>query len=447
MTDREKARPLFLHSAAQVVTLAGPNRPRVGRELEELSLIENGAVLIEGERIAAVGPTEALEAALPGDVERWDARGLVVLPGFVDAHTHLVFAGDRVEEFEWRTRGLSYEEIARRGGGIRTTVRRTRAASEEELLAIARRRLHWFLEQGTTMIEVKSGYGLSREEELKILRVIRRLRQEGPVEIVPTLLAAHVVPEEYAADRSAYIRMIVEELLPEVAREGLAEYHDVFCDAGAFTVEEARLLMEAARAHGLKLRLHAEQLTRSGAARLAAEFRARTADHLEKIADEDIAALAEAGVMAVLLPGACFHLGRCDYPPARKLIEAGVPVVLATDFNPGTSPTPSMPMILALACTQMQMTPAEAIAAATINAAYSLDRGHQVGSLEVGKRADLVLFEASDYRQIPYFFGTNMVRAVFTRGRLVYERKTEATEIGRPPEASSKRGEALRPSV
>ncbi|MCS6817824.1 MAG: imidazolonepropionase [Blastocatellia bacterium] len=425
MADPKTARPLFLHSAAQVVTLAGPNRPRVGRELEELGIIENGAILIENGIIVAVGPTNALESALPRDVVRWDARGMVVLPGFVDAHTHLVFAGDRVEEFQWRMRGLSYEEIARRGGGIWTTVRQTRAASEDALLEIARHRLRWFLEHGTTTIEVKSGYGLSREEELKILRVIRRLREEGPLDIVPTLLAAHVVPEEFVGDRSAYIRMIVEELLPEVAREGLAEYHDVFCDAGAFTVDEARILMEAARAHGLKLRLHAEQLARSGAARLAAEFRARTADHLEKITDEDIAALAEAGVMAVLLPGACFHLGRHEYPPARKLIEAGVPVVLATDFNPGTSPTPSMPMILALACTQMKLTPAEAIAAATINAAYSLDRGHQVGSLEIGKRADLVLFEASDYRQIPYFFGVNLVRAVFIQGRVVYERKVE----------------------
>jgi len=418
----EKTRPLLLHSAAQVVTLAGPNRPRVGRELEELGLIENGALLIEDGVIAAVGPTEAVEAVLPEGVSRWDARGMVVLPGFVDAHTHLVFAGDRVEEFEWRTRGLSYEEIARRGGGIRTTVRRTRAASEDELLQSARRRLRWFLQHGTTTLEAKSGYGLSRDEELKILRVLRRLRQEGPIEIVPTLLAAHVVPEEYAADRSAYVRMIVQELLPEVARQGLAEYHDVFCDAGAFTVDEARLLMEAARAHGLKLRVHAEQFARSGAVRVAAELRARTADHLEAITDEDIALLAEAGVMAVLLPGACFHLGRRAYPPARALIEAGVPVVLATDFNPGTSPTPSMPMILALACTQMGMTPAEAIAAATINAAYSLDRGHLVGSLEVGKRADLVLWDVSDYRQIPYFFGVNLVRAVFARGRLVYER-------------------------
>jgi len=423
MGDRQGRRRVFLHSAAQVVTLAGPSRPRVGPELDELGIIENGAIVIEDGVITAVGPTRELEAALPDEVERWDARGMVVLPGFVDAHTHLVFAGDRADEFEERTRGLSYEEIARRGGGIRATVRRTRAASEEELLALARRRLRWCLEHGTTTLEVKSGYGLSREEEVKLLRVIQRLNREGPIEVVPTLLAAHIVPEEYAADRSAYIRMIVEELLPDVAREGLAEYHDVFCDEGAFTVDEARLLMEAARAHGLKLRVHAEQLARSGAARLAAEFRARTADHLEKVAAEDIAALAEAGVMAVLLPGACFHLGRRDYPPARRLIEAGVPIVLATDFNPGTSPTPSMPMILALACTQMGMTPAEAITAATINAAYSLDRGHVVGSLEVGKRADLVLFEASDYRQIPYYFGVNLVRAVFARGHLVYGRE------------------------
>ncbi len=419
MRDRTRP-PLLLHSAAQVVTLAGPDRPRIGREMEDLGIIEDGAVLIEGEVIAAVGPTAEVEAQLQGEVERWDARGLVVLPGLVDAHTHLVFAGDRVEEFEWRTRGMSYPEIARRGGGIRRTVHRTRAASESELLEIARRRARWFLQQGTTTIEAKSGYGLSRDDELKILRVMRRLHEEGPLEIVPTLLAAHVVPEEYATDTSGYLRMILEELLPEVAREGLAEYHDVFCDEGAFTVEEARILMEAARSHGLRLRIHAEQFARVGAARLAAELGARTADHLEKITDEDIAALADAGVLAVLLPGACLHLGRRDYPPARKLIEASVPVVLATDFNPGTSPTPSLPLILALACTQMGMTPAEAITAATINAACSLDRGHRLGSLQVGKQADLVLFECSDYRQIPYFFGVNLVRAVFKRGRLVF---------------------------
>ncbi|HXF05062.1 MAG TPA: imidazolonepropionase [Blastocatellia bacterium] len=411
---------LLITGARQVVTLAGPARPRRGREMSELGIIEDGALLITDEVIAAVGPRAQVEALAPPDAQRIDAGGGVVLPGLVDAHTHPVFAGDRADEFELRTMGLGYEEIARRGGGILTTVRKTRQASEAELLALASRRLQWFIEHGTTTIEAKSGYGLTVDDELKLLRVIRQLNQRGPLELVPTVLAAHVVPPEYSHDRSLYIRLITESLLPQVAAEGLAEFHDVFCDRGAFTPAETRTLMAAAVEHGLKLRIHAEQWHRTGASRLAAEFRATTADHLEKITDEDILALARSGTIAVLLPGAVFALGGHDYPPARKLIEAGVPIVVATDFNPGTSPTPNMQMVLTLACTQMQMTPAEALTAATINAAYSLDRGHRIGSLEVGKQADVVIMDCSDYRQIPYFFGVNHVARVMKRGRLVH---------------------------
>lgn len=411
---------LLITGARQLVTLAGPARPRRGREMSELGIIEDGALLITDEVIAAVGPRAQVEALAPPDAQSIDAGGGVVLPGLVDAHTHPVFAGDRADEFELRTAGFSYEEIARRGGGILATVRKTRQASEAELLALASRRLRWFIEHGTTTIEAKSGYGLTVDDELKLLRVIRQLNQEGPLELVPTLLAAHIVPPEYSHNRSEYIRLITESLLPQVTAEGLAEFHDVFCDRGAFTLAETRRLMAAAVERGLKLRIHAEQLHHTGASRLAAEFRAMTADHLEKIADEDISALARSGTIAVLLPGAVFALGRHEYPPARKLIEADVPVAVATDFNPGTSPTPNMQMVLTLACTQMQMTPAEALTAATINAAYSLDRGHRIGSLEVGKQADIVIMDCSDYRQIPYFFGVNHVARVMKRGRLVH---------------------------
>lgn len=402
------------------MTLAGPARPRVGGEMSELGIIEDGALLIVGEKIAAVGPRAQVEALAPPEAHRIDASGGVVLPGLVDAHTHPIFAGDRADEFEQRTQGLSYEEIARRGGGILSTVRRTRQATDAELLALASRHRQWFIEHGTTTLEAKSGYGLTVEDELKLLRVIRQLHEQGPLELVPTLLAAHIVPPEQSHNRSEYIRLITESLLPRVAAEGLAEFHDVYCDRGAFTLEETRALMAAAVGQGFKLRLHAEQWHRTGASHLAAEFRARTADHLEKITDEDISALARSGTLAVLLPGSVFALGRHDYPPARKLIEAGVPVVVATDFNPGTSPTPNMQMVLTLSCTQMGMTPAEALTAATINAAYSLDRGHRVGSLEVGKQADVVIMKCSDYRQIPYFFGVNHVARVIKRGRLVY---------------------------
>jgi len=411
---------LVIAQARQLLTLAGPARPRVGPEMSQLGIIEDGALLIRDGVIIAVGTTAEVDALAPPEAQRIIVGEGIVLPGFVDAHTHPVFAGNRADEFERRIQGLSYEEIARQGGGILSTVSKTRDASEGELLTLTARRLRWFIEHGTTTIEAKSGYGLSVEDELKLLRVIRHLDEQGPLELVSTLLAAHVLPPEYAHDRAGYITLITESLLPQVAAEGLAEFHDVFCDQGAFTLEEAEVLMAAAARQGLKLRIHAEQLHHTGVSRRAAAWGARTADHLEKITDDDIRALARAGVLGVLLPGAVFALGRSDYPPARRLIEAGVPVVVATDFNPGTSPTPNMQLVLTLACTQMQMTPAEALSAATINAAYSLDRGHRLGSLEVGKQADVVIFDCSDYREIPYFFGVNHVRMVIKRGRLVY---------------------------
>lgn len=391
----------------------------------ELGIIEGGAALVRDGVIVALGATSEVEPLASGGAWRVDASNSVVMPGFVDAHTHTVFAGTREDEYEMRARGITYQQIASRGGGIRSTVRKTRAASEQELFEMALPRVRLMLEHGTTTAEAKSGYGLTVEDELKILRVIRRLNAETPLDLIPTFLGAHEIPDEYRSEgstgraREAYISLVIDEMLPRVAREGLAQYTDIFCESHVFTADESRRVLSRAKELGLGVRLHADQLTLCGGGRLAAELEAATADHLEWIDDEGIESLKRAGVIAVLLPGAVFNLGLTRYAPARKMIESGLAVAIATDFNPGSSPTPSMQMILSIACTQMRMTPAEAITAATINPAYSLDRGDLAGSLEIGKQADMVLFDCRDYRQIPYFFGINHARAVIKSGRVV----------------------------
>ncbi len=401
---------------SELVTLQGPARPRIGAELRQLGVIRDGAMLVRDGRIAWVGPRRELDPK----VEVIDAGGRVVMPGFVDAHTHPVFAGNRADEFEKRSEGATYQEIAAAGGGIRSTVRRTRAASEDELLAAASRYSEWFLRNGTTTIEAKSGYGLSLDDELKLLRVIAKV---GPLRAVPTFLGAHEVPDEYRGRRAEYVALVIEEMLPRAA--ALAKYCDVFCEPRVFPIEDARRVLEAARRLGLGLRMHTDQLEDSGGALLAAELGAATADHLEHTGASGIAALQESGVQPVLLPGAVYALGSRRYPEARAMIDAGLAIVLATDFNPGSSPTPSMPMILSLAATQMKMTPAESITASTINAAYSLGLGAEIGSLEPGKRADFVIHDCSDFREIPYFFGIEPARAVYIDGRLVWSRLNE----------------------
>ncbi|HLL76589.1 MAG TPA: imidazolonepropionase [Pyrinomonadaceae bacterium] len=418
---------LAVVNCSQLVTLRGPARPRVGAELGELSIIEDGAMLISGDTIERVGARAEIGPLVRADSDVVDAGGRVVAPGFVDAHAHPVFAGTRADEFERRARGETYQEIAAAGGGIRATVRRTRAATEDQLVEESRRYAGWFLRCGTTTVEAKSGYGLSVEDELKMLRAIRRLDGETPLGYVPTFLGAHDVPEEYRARRGEYVDLLVDEMLPRAAGERLAEFCDVFCEERVFTVEESRRILAAARSHGLGLRIHADQLSLSGGALLAAELGAATADHLEHTDAAGIRALKTANVQPVLLPGSVYALGSSRYPPARAMIEAGLSVVLATDFNPGSSPTPSMTMILSLAATHMKMTPAEGLTAATINAAYSLNRGDRLGSLEAGKRADFVIHDCADYRELAYFFGVEHAAEVYVGGRLAYSRSARAT--------------------
>jgi imidazolonepropionase len=410
---------LAIVNIGQLVTFAGPNRPRVGAELRDLGIIEGAAMLIEDDRIVAVGKDAELVSGIDSGTRVLDAEGRCITPGFVDAHTHLVFAGNRADEFERRIGGATYQEIAASGGGIVRTVKRTRAETEDELLNTARCHRDWMLRGGTTTLEAKSGYGLKREAELRMLRVIRRLDREGPVRIVPTLLAAHTIPPEYTDRRAEYVRMVTEEIIPAAAVEGLARYCDAFCDEHAFTLSETRAVLSAAKRHGMGLRLHAEQFGPDTGAALAAELGAATADHLETATDATLALLRDAGVQPVLLPGSVFALGRTQYPPARKMVEMGLAIVLATDFNPGSSPVPSIPFMLSLACVQMRLLPSEALCAATINAAWSLGLGGQIGSLEAGKQADLLIHEHSDYRELAYFIAVPARPRVFIAGREV----------------------------
>lgn len=400
----------------QLVTLAGPSRPRVGAELRELAIVPNAALIIEDGRIAAAGPYAQLRSKVPPHAVV-DAEGRCVTPGFVDAHTHLVFAGNRAAEFEQRIAGATYQQIAAAGGGILNTVRATRAATEEQLLVQARRHRDWMLRAGTTTLEAKSGYGLDRATELRMLHVMAQLDAEGPAHIVPTLLAAHTVPPEFTGRRDEYVRWICDELIPEVAANKLASFCDAFCDDHAFTVEEARQVLTAARSRGLGLRIHAEQFRSGTGAALAAELRAATADHLETATGATLCQLRDAGVQPVLLPGSVFALGRREFPPARKMIDLGLAIVLATDFNPGSSPIASMPFILSLACLQMGLTPAEALSAATINAAWSLGLGAHIGSLVPGKAADFLLHEFDDYRELAYFIAAPLRPRVFIAGK------------------------------
>ena len=410
---------LLVISAAQLVTAPPGSAPLLGGDLDRPQLLADAAVAVVGERIVAVGATREVTARYP---ERdasvvIDARGRLVAPGFVDAHTHLPFAGTREMEFEARARGERYEAIAEKGGGIRASVRHLREVSEDDLTALVEARLRTLLAQGTTTVEAKSGYGLSLEAESKQLRALTRAASDSPVTVIPTFLGAHEVPDEFRDRRSEYIDLLAETMIPRIAREGLARFCDVFCDRGVFTVEEARRILTAGKTHGLLPKLHADELADVGAAALAAEVGAVSADHLLHASDQGIDRMVAAGVIGVLLPGTAFTLG-LPYARARRMIERGLAIALATDFNPGSTMSSSMPMALTLAVTQMHLSPAEAWMAATANAACAVSEGADVGRIQPGFQADLCLFDAEDHRHIPYHYGHEHLHAVVKRGRL-----------------------------
>lgn len=410
---------LVVRHIRQLITCAGP-APRRGAAQRDVPIVTDGAIASDGERIVYAGPDGKLDAALAAadGATVIDGRSLSVVPGFIDGHTHALFAGDRRDELRRRLSGATYAEIAATGGGIVSTVRATRAASEEALVSLTRVRLAEMLACGTTTAEIKSGYGLDVETELKMLRAIRRLSSAQPVDLVPTFMGAHECPVDYRHRRDDYVRLVIDRMIPAVADEGLAEWCDVFCETGVFTPAQSRRILEAGKARGLKPRIHADELGPSGGSQVAADVGARSADHLIFVPDEGIRAMADAGVVATLLPNAAFYLKLGRFAPARALIDAGVPVALATDVNPGGGFSPSMPFAMTLACFAMGMTFEEALAAATINGAYSLDRHASVGSLEPGKTMDVVLVagDAIDLIRV----GAASIAGVVKRGTLVF---------------------------
>ncbi len=412
----------LITGCSELLTLRG-SVPRRGAALSDLGIIRDGAILTRADRIAAVGPRRTIERMRGARrAQKLDLGGRVVLPGFVDSHTHLIFPSSRASEYEQRIAGKTYEQIARAGGGIRVTVEDLRRSSPKTLRDDASARLREFGAHGTTTLEAKSGYGLNWQSELKILDIMQQLHQDQPLDIISTFMGAHAVPPEFRRRPEAYVDVLVKSWIPAIATTGLAEFCDVFCDRGAFTVAQARRILATAQECGLVPRIHAGQLAHTGAAKLAIELRAASADHLEKIDRADVRALALSAVTCTLLPGCEFHLGLSQFAPARALIDEGAIVALATDFNPGTSPTLSMSMILSLACTHLRMTPAEAIAAATINPAYSLRLHDRIGSLEVGKYADLAAFDVAAYREIPYYFGVNLCSFTMKRGAVIHSK-------------------------
>jgi imidazolonepropionase len=411
--------PLLFVNCSQIVTCSGPARARRGAEMRDAGILTDAAVAVEGERIAAVGARDALERQY-ASAERVDCARGVLTPGLVDSHTHAIFGRPRHEEQELRAAGVPYMEIAKRGGGIHASVRDLREREEDDLYALGRARLLSLARYGTTTVEVKSGYGLSLEDELKTLRVIARLAADLPLRLVPTWLGAHEIPHEYRArarGREDYIALLLEEMLPRVAGERLARFADVFCEPGVFTIEESRTILRRSADAGLGIKLHADELEPAGGAELAAELGATSADHLAAISEAGIAALAASPTVATLLPGTMLFLGRSTQAPARRLIDGGAAIALATDFNPGTSPTVNFPLMLTLAVSQLRMSVAEALLAATVNGAAALGLAHETGQLAAGFSADLALFDIEDIRELPYWYGDRRCRGTWLRGK------------------------------
>lgn len=413
---------MLIHSASQLLTLAGG--PQRGVDLGRLGIIEDGAVLLSGEQIAAVGTTAELRAAYPHEPVL-DAGGKVVMPGFVDPHTHAIWAGNRAEEFELRLQGKSYLEILAAGGGILSTVRAVRTSSLEKLVAETRPRLWSMFSFGTTTAEVKSGYGLRTAVELRMLQALIALDREGPLEIAPTFLGAHAIAPEYRTRPDEYVELVSETMLPVLAEWWAAQAHelalpfvDVFCETGAFTLEQSRCILSKAKELGFPLKIHADEFDNLGGASLAAELGAVSADHLVKTSAEDIRALAGSETVAVGLPCTPFGLAEHEYTPARAILEAGGLLAIASDLNPGTAWCENMQFAIALGCRYMRLTPAQAIAAATINAAAAISRADKIGSIEVGKQADLLILTEADYRHLGYRFGANLVQMVIKKGHV-----------------------------
>jgi len=410
---------IFLKNIGQLITVAGGG-PRSGNRMRDLGIIESGAVLTDGENIAAVGTMDAVERLVSGSVEVIDAHDMVVMPGFIDPHTHLVYGGSREEEFALRLDGVGYAEISRRGGGIKSTVRATRKTAEEELFATGYERLNRLLTYGTTTVEAKSGYGLNEEAELKLLRVIQRLNDSHSLDVVSTFLGAHAIPEESSSQE--FTKLIVDRMLPQVSRLALAEFCDVFCERGFFSYEESKEILGEAKKLGFKLKIHADELSSSGGSELAGELSAVSADHLVYPSKRGLNSMRQAGVVAVLLPGTILMLGLRDRPPTNEFVRLGIPVALASDLNPGTCTIESMQIIVGLASLILGLSPEEALVASTINAAYAVGRGDLVGSLEPGKMADILVFDAPNFKYLVYHFTTNYLTHVVKRGRLIFSK-------------------------
>jgi imidazolonepropionase len=423
--DKMKKKADLLITAGQVLTCAPGRSPRRGASMKDVGLMSPGAVAIAGKSVLDTGTPEEIESAYTcDDSHRIDLPRGVIVPGLVDAHTHPIFAGSRINEYVMRARGASYLEIAEAGGGILSTVRATRGATDEELNNRLINTLNRMLLHGTTTIEAKSGYGLNEEEELRQLRLLGEAEKVHPIEMARTFLGAHTVPEEYKEKRGEYIEKLCKKMLPRVAKEKLAEFVDVFCEQSAFTIEETRSIFEASRALGLALKVHAEQFTPLGSSALAAEMGAASCDHLLRLEKHHIEVISRTGTIAVFMPGTELFLGIHDYGPAREAIEAGVAVAVGTDFNAGSCLSESMPMAMSLAVLQMKMEPEEVITASTVNAAHSIQRGDVLGSLEPGKQADLLILDIPDYREWLYHFGVNMVHTVIKRGIIVVQARS-----------------------
>ena len=408
---------LLIKNIAQLVTVSSEGKPlKAGKEMGELHVVENAAVLIEGGIVQRIAGTNEIAANAKIDV--LDAGNRVALPGFVDSHTHTVFAGYRANEFAMRSEGKTYQEIANAGGGILSTMNATRSATKKELLRSAERRMNEMMKHGTTTVEVKSGYGLNPEGETKILDVIHDLRRDHLMSVVPTFLGAHAFPPEYTEDKNGYVELIINKMLPYVGERQLATFCDVFCDEGYFDLHQTEQILLEAKRHGLIPKVHADQIAAIGGTELAVHLNAISVDHLEHLTTKGIEVLKGSSTIATILPGASFFLNH-PYAPARSIVKAGIPLAIASDFNPGSSMSFSMPMMMTIACTQMKMTPEEAITASTLNGAAALGLSNEVGSIEVGKQADIVLYDVPDYRHIAYHYGFNHVWKVIKNGTVL----------------------------